>query len=111
MRDLISGEAELDDEEEDESFDEGGGPRRHKNAVEDSSEEEEDDDDEEEARKVSSTTSIDNWIASDFFSLRFVKDSLSTKMKMRMKGASPMPTCDPYTNENESTAIAKKRHS
>jgi transcription elongation factor SPT6 len=52
MRDLISGEAELDDEEEDESFDERGGQRRHKNAVEDSSEEEEDDDDEEEARKV-----------------------------------------------------------
>ncbi|KAG7414074.1 Transcription elongation factor SPT6 [Fusarium oxysporum f. sp. rapae] len=52
MRDLISGEAELDDEEEDESFDEGGEERRRKAAVEDSSEEEEDDDDEEEARKV-----------------------------------------------------------
>jgi hypothetical protein len=62
MRDLISGEAELDDEEEDESFDEGGGQRRQKNAVEDSSEEEEDDDDEEEARKVSLWITA-NWIA------------------------------------------------
>lgn len=53
MRDLISGEAELDDEEDDESFDEDdGGNRRRRPAVEDSSEEEEDDDDEEEARKV-----------------------------------------------------------
>ncbi|KAJ4185384.1 Transcription elongation factor Spt6 [Fusarium falciforme] len=53
MRDLISGEAELDDEEDDESFDEDdGGDRRRRPAVEDSSEEEEDDDDEEEARKV-----------------------------------------------------------
>jgi hypothetical protein len=51
MRDLISGEAELDDEEEDESFDERDGQRRHK---------EEDDDDEEEARKVSTVTRIDN---------------------------------------------------
>jgi hypothetical protein len=57
MRDLISGEAELDDDEEDESFDEEGGEdrrRRDRHRVEDSSEEEEDDDDEEEARKVRS---------------------------------------------------------
>lgn len=55
MRDLISGEAELDDEEDDESFDEETGEerRRTKGArFEDSSEDEEDDDDEEEARKV-----------------------------------------------------------
>jgi transcription elongation factor SPT6 len=55
MRDLISGEAELDDEEDDESFDEETGEDRGKRRparVDDSSEEEEDDDDEEEARKV-----------------------------------------------------------
>lgn len=55
MRDLISGEAELDDDEDDESFDEETGDtrrRRDRARVEDSSEEEEDDDDEEEARKV-----------------------------------------------------------
>ncbi|KAL6859661.1 transcription elongation factor Spt6 [Trichoderma novae-zelandiae] len=55
MRDLISGEAELDDEEDDESFDEETGQeRRRKPAahIDDSSEEEEDDDDEEEARKI-----------------------------------------------------------
>lgn len=56
MRDLIDGEAELDDEEDDESFDEEGGdrPRRRPN-IDDSSEEEEDDEDEEEARKVCRT--------------------------------------------------------
>ncbi|OAQ72123.1 transcription elongation factor spt6 [Pochonia chlamydosporia 170] len=55
MRDLISGEAELDDEEDDESYDEETGEervRRNGPRVDDSSEEEEDDDDEEEARKV-----------------------------------------------------------
>ncbi|KAH8836221.1 hypothetical protein RJ55_10038 [Drechmeria coniospora] len=55
MRDLISGEAELDDEEDDDSFDEetGEGGRKAKSThFEDSSEEEEDDDDEEEARKI-----------------------------------------------------------
>lgn len=55
MRDLISGEAELDDEEDDESFDgETGEQSRKKRATQfdDSSEEEEDDDDEEEAAKV-----------------------------------------------------------
>ncbi|PHH71576.1 hypothetical protein CDD82_6436 [Ophiocordyceps australis] len=55
MRDLISGEAELDDDEDDASFDEETGEeRRRKTATqfEDSSEEEEDDDDEEEARKI-----------------------------------------------------------
>jgi hypothetical protein len=56
MRDLIHGEAELDDEEDDESYDEETGdsrPRPKRSHIEDSSEEEEDDDDEEEARKVS----------------------------------------------------------
>ncbi|QPG98129.1 Transcription elongation factor spt6 [Epichloe festucae Fl1] len=55
MRDLISGEAELDDEEDDESFDEETGKervRRKGAPIDDSSEEEEDDDDEEEARKI-----------------------------------------------------------
>ncbi|CAH0059205.1 unnamed protein product [Clonostachys solani] len=55
MRDLISGEAELDDEEDDESFDEETGEQpRKKRATQfdDSSEEEEDDDDEEEAAKI-----------------------------------------------------------
>lgn len=57
MRDLIQGEAELDDEENDESFDEDTGevrPRKEKRngRVDDSSEEEDDDDDEEAAREV-----------------------------------------------------------
>ncbi|KAG6100842.1 Transcription elongation factor spt6 [Claviceps sp. LM220 group G6] len=55
LRDLISGEAELDDEEDDESFDEETGEttgRRKGGRIDDSSEEEEDDDDEEEARKI-----------------------------------------------------------
>ncbi|KAH6899668.1 transcription elongation factor SPT6 [Thelonectria olida] len=53
MRDLISGEAELDDEDDD-SFDEEevNNRRRRQPRIEDSSEEEEDDDDEEEARKI-----------------------------------------------------------
>lgn len=61
LRDLIQGEAELDDEEGEESFDEDTGEvrRRQKGAngvnghVQDSSEEEEDDEDEEAARAVS----------------------------------------------------------
>ncbi|CAJ2502609.1 Uu.00g100030.m01.CDS01 [Anthostomella pinea] len=57
MRDLIVGEAELDDEEDDESFDEETGearkrPQNRDRGMDDSSEEDEDDDDEEEARKV-----------------------------------------------------------
>ena len=57
-RDLIEGEAELDDEENDESFDEETGEvRKRTNGVNghltDSSEEEEDDDDEDAARAVS----------------------------------------------------------
>ncbi|KAF3349035.1 hypothetical protein VD0002_g7135 [Verticillium dahliae] len=56
MRDLISGEAELDDDEEDDSYGEEDGERRtskaRTNALEDSSEEEDDDDDEEEAAKI-----------------------------------------------------------
>ncbi|KAI1756038.1 transcription elongation factor SPT6 [Xylaria castorea] len=57
MRDLVIGEAELDDEEDDESFDEETGETREKNRgrdqdMNDSSEEEDDDDDEEEMQKV-----------------------------------------------------------
>ncbi|KAL7623336.1 Transcription elongation factor spt6 [Parahypoxylon ruwenzoriense] len=57
MRDLIVGEAELDDEEDDESFDEETGETRQRSRnpnqeMDDSSEEDEDEDDEEEARKV-----------------------------------------------------------
>ena len=57
MRDLIHGEAELDDEENDESFDEETGevrPRkvRQNGDLEDDSSEEEDDDDEEAAAAV-----------------------------------------------------------
>lgn len=56
-RDLIEGEAELDDEENEESFDEETGEaRKRTNGVnghlDDSSEEEEDDDDEDAARAV-----------------------------------------------------------
>ena len=60
LRDLIVGEAELDDEEGEESYDEETGEvRRRTNGVngvnghlDDSSEEDEDDDDEEAARAV-----------------------------------------------------------
>lgn len=57
MRDLIVGEAELDDEEDDESFDEDTGETRERSRkqnqdMDDSSEEEDDDEDEEEARKI-----------------------------------------------------------
>ena len=57
MRDLIQGEADVDDEENDESFDEDTGELRpSKNPsnghLDDSSDEEDDDDDEEAARAV-----------------------------------------------------------
>lgn len=57
MRDLISGEADVDDEENDESFDEDTGEARPRGDVQqghmdDSSDEDEDDDDEEAARQV-----------------------------------------------------------
>lgn len=57
MRDLIQGEAELDDEENEDSFDEDTGEVRPRKSAEnrhldDSSEEDEDDDDEEAARAV-----------------------------------------------------------
>lgn len=57
MRDLINGEAELDDEENDGSFDEETGEpkpgkKRINGELDDSSEEEDDDDDEEAARAV-----------------------------------------------------------
>jgi hypothetical protein len=86
MRDLISGEAELDEEENDESFDEDTGePRRQpkeSGGLEDSSEEEEDDDDEEAAAAVRVP------VLGDFFSLadhcpRFAMASLSMMMRMK----------------------------
>lgn len=61
MRDLIDGEAELNEDEDDESFDEETGETRARNVddemdeneiLDDSSEEDEDDEDEEEARRV-----------------------------------------------------------
>jgi len=57
MRDLISGEVEVDDEENDDSFDEDTGEVRNRKTpqnghFDDSSEEEDDDDDEEAARAV-----------------------------------------------------------
>lgn len=58
MRDLISGEAELDEEEDESYGEEDGEPREPKTRnghLEDSSEEEDDDDDEEEAAKVRSS--------------------------------------------------------
>ncbi|KAK4236734.1 SH2 domain-containing protein [Achaetomium macrosporum] len=56
MRDLIDGEAELNEDEDDESFDEETGEthakERNDDMIDDSSEEEEDDEDEEEARRI-----------------------------------------------------------
>ena len=54
IKDLVHGEAELDDEEDDESFDEETGEERNRErgGIDDSSEEDDDDDDEEEMRKV-----------------------------------------------------------
>lgn len=91
MRDLISGEAELDSEEDDESFNGEDGedgeerPRKREGRVEDSSDDEEDDDDEEEARRVralSSTCFFQQGINTNN-SHRSAKASLSTKMRMR----------------------------
>ena len=65
-RDLIDGEAELEDEDEnEESFDEETGEtRRRANGMnghlDDSSEEEDDDDDEEKLREVSSLSDFDH---------------------------------------------------
>jgi hypothetical protein len=94
MRDLIDGEAELNEEEDDESFDEetGESRARDKNAMlDDSSEEDEDDDDEEEARRV---CLLPCSRAVAFCSLRetltrihhrFGKVSLSMRMKRRKR--------------------------
>jgi hypothetical protein len=65
MRDLIDGEAELNDEEDDESFDEETGETRARerdNMLDDSSEEDEDDEDEEEARRVWLFAHIFRWL-------------------------------------------------
>jgi hypothetical protein len=91
LRDLIDGEAELDDEEDDESFDEETGdarePRKPRNgAMDDSSEEDEDDDDEEEARRVwraqpSLVSSLTLLVADELLRKRSAKVSSSMKMK------------------------------
>ncbi len=64
MRDLINGEADVDDEENDESFDEDTGEPTNGKAVAngdlDDSSEEEDDDDEEAARAVRTQ---ENWFS------------------------------------------------
>lgn len=65
MRDLIHGEADVDEEENDESFDEDTGEARNGKAaalgdIDDSSEEEDDDDDEEAARAVREGFIIDD---------------------------------------------------
>jgi hypothetical protein len=80
LRDLVDGEAELDDEEDDESFDEDTGESRQKpkdHGMDDSSEEEDDDEDEEEARKVCQFPRLSNFLL--LTDHRFAKDSLSTK--------------------------------
>ena len=90
MRDLISGEAELDDEEDDESYDEETGEARPRERngggrVDDSSEEEDDDDDEEEAAKVFiGFLSNRPTVFADFSSCsRSAKASSSTRMKRK----------------------------
>lgn len=62
LRNLIDGEADLDDEEDDESFASDGGShsnRRERPAPVDDSSEEEDDDDEEEARRIRENFIVD----------------------------------------------------
>lgn len=97
MRDLIVGEAELDDEEDDESFDEETGEARERSRkqgreMDDSSEEEDDDDDEEEARKVIHPPSFSpvetymrHQITDHAMIHRSEKDSSSTRMRMKTK--------------------------
>ena len=101
MRDLIDGEAMLDDEEDDESFnedEEGTGEARKKlrdTQLDDSSEEEEDDDDEEEARRVYRAPILPDGLritsapADSFSPTRFAKASSSTRMK-RMRATAWM---------------------
>ncbi|KAI1345068.1 SH2 domain-containing protein [Xylariaceae sp. FL0016] len=64
LRDMVIGEADLDDEEEDESFDEETGETRERQRrqenMDDSSEEDDDDDDEEEMKKVREGFIIDD---------------------------------------------------
>lgn len=90
LKDLIDGEADLDDEEDDESFDEETGETRHRPSngqIDDSSEEEEDDEDEEEARRVGHLHNSMRSVLRDAdvpARHRSAKDSSSTKMrKMR----------------------------
>lgn len=110
MRDLISGEAELDDEEDDESFDEETGEDRGKQRsthIDDSSEEEEDDDDEEEARKVR-ILSLFHHPPLLTFIYRSEKVSLSTRTKMRRTRVKIPMSTDP-SRGSVSTVIARKR--
>lgn len=112
MRDLISGEAELDDEEDDESFNEETGHERRKRTtahVDDSSEEEEDDDDEEEARKVirGAFGSRHGCLLTRSTVFRSARDSLSMKTKKR-KRLSPMSKAD-RLRESESIGTARRR--
>lgn len=93
MRDLVIGEAELDDEEDDESFDEATGEARDRQRnrgqeLEDSSEEDEDDDDEEEAQKVRfkcalafALESVVTWLM-----IRLVTDSRRLHCRRRGRG-------------------------
>lgn len=93
-RDLIEGEAELDDEENDESFDEETGEAvKRTNGVnghlDDSSEEEEDDDDEDAARAVRfwpRRCSLHDAWTDPFLVYRSGKALLSTRMKNLKSG-------------------------
>jgi uncharacterized Zn finger protein (UPF0148 family) len=90
MRDLIDGEAELNDEEDDESFDEEAGETRTRtrdNMLDDSSEEDEDDEDEEEARRVRpcSFFLFVNKVILIMSMYRFEKGLSSMKMKRRRR--------------------------
>lgn len=108
MRDLISGEAELDDDEDDESFDDETGEERRKKPsgqFEDSSEEEEDDDDEEEARKVCTGASINPLVIMLIVRFRSAKASLSTKTKRTAK-TRMLKSAEP--SESASIATVKK---
>ena len=109
-RDLIEGEAELDDESADESFDEVTGEVRRKtngtNGHLDDSSEEESEDDEEEARKVRLliiSACFSAHLLTDTLS-RFVRGSLSRMRKNQKSGR------DGNANErNVDEKSAKKR--
>lgn len=115
MRDLISGEAELDDEEDDESFDEETGQERRKRPtarVDDSSEEEEDDDDEEEARKVTRGAFDSRYgcLLTRLTISRSARASLLTRTKKR-KRLSLMSKADRLRESESIETARRKRHS